>query len=97
MIGGLIVGIWQAVLLWPHVRNARLWVVASLVGWSLAALTISAADVLQRSQSLRGLWGALAFLGVIGAGGVVLGLVTGTAFARFAPPGADRRQVRPSL
>ena len=97
LIGGLIAGIWQAVLLWSHVRNAHLWVVASLVGWSLAALTISTADVLQRSQSLRGLWGALAFLGIIGAGGVVLGLVTGSAFARFAPTGADRRQLRPSL
>jgi hypothetical protein len=97
LMGGLIVGIWQAVLLRPHVRNAHLWVVASLVGWSLAALTISTADVLQRSQSLRGLWGALVYLGIIAAGGVVLGLVTGTVFARFVPPGSDRRQVAPTL
>ena len=73
--GGVIVGIWQAFLLRPHLPNTIWWVVGSAVGWPLAAATAAFADSL--SHSLRGVWGAVAFLGVVAGGGLILGLVTG--------------------
>jgi hypothetical protein len=76
-LGGLIVGIWQAFLLRSHLHSTGWWVVASVVGWNLAAGTAAIADGLSRSRSLRGLWGALAYLGIIAGGGLILGLVTG--------------------
>ena len=76
-LGGLIVGVWQTFLLPPHLRNTGWWVAASVVGWNLAAGTAAIADSLFRSRSFRGLWGALAYLGIIAAGGLILGLVTG--------------------
>ncbi|MEP7342365.1 MAG: hypothetical protein ABI977_31855 [Acidobacteriota bacterium] len=76
-LGGLIVGIWQAFLLRPHIHKIGWWVAASMVGWNLAAGTAAIADSLFRSRSLRGIWGALASLGIIAAGGLILGLVTG--------------------
>jgi len=76
-LGGLIVGIWQAFLLRPHLHNTGWWVAASVVGWNLAAGMAAIADSLFRARSLRGIWGALAYLGIIAGGGVILGLVTG--------------------
>jgi hypothetical protein len=80
-VGGLIAGGWQAVLLRLWLRNRGSWVVASALGWALAAGTAAVADVLSRSRALRGLWGALAYLGIVVAGGLVLGLVTGICLA----------------
>jgi NhaP-type Na+/H+ or K+/H+ antiporter len=34
-----------------------------------------------RARSLRGIWGALIYLGMVAGGGLVLGLVTGVALA----------------
>ena len=80
-VGGLIVGGWQSVILRARFRNTHWWVVASVLGWTLAAGTSSAADFLSRSHSLRGLAGALAYLGIVASGGLVLGLVTGVCLA----------------
>jgi hypothetical protein len=77
--GGLIVGIWQAFLLRPRLRNTSWWVAASVAGWSLAAGAAFIADSLQHSKSLRGLWGAFVYLGIIAVGGLILGLVTGAS------------------
>lgn len=82
-IGGLTVGVWQALLLRSRFRGTGLWVAASVLGWMLAGGTSAAADVLSRSQSLRGIWGALAFLGIVAVGGLILGLVTGAALVRL--------------
>jgi hypothetical protein len=76
-IGGLIAGGWQSFLLRQWLRRSGVWVVASGLGWTLAAGTAAVADFLSRSRSLRGLWGAAAFLGIVAVGGLVLGLVTG--------------------
>ncbi len=76
-LGGLIAGGWQALILRPHFRRAGSWVVASGLGWTLAAGTASVADSLSRSHSIRGLWGAVAYLGIVAAGGLILGVVTG--------------------
>lgn len=75
--GGLIVGIWQAYLLRRHFDRTVWWVVGSLLGWSLASGTGALAGVLTQSQSMRGIGGALAYLGIVASGGVVLGVVTG--------------------
>lgn len=75
--GGLIVGIWQAFLLRARFRNAIWWAAASAIGWLLASGTAAISDALQRSKSLRGIGGALAYLGIITSGGLILGAVTG--------------------
>ncbi len=76
-LGGLIVGVWQAIILRPRLHKTGWWVFASVLGWTLAAETAAIADSLSRSQSLRGLWGALAYLAIVAVGGLILGLVTG--------------------
>jgi hypothetical protein len=76
-IGGLIVGGWQALMLSSQLRKTGWWIVASVLGWALAAGTSSIADSLPRSHAIRGVWGALAYLGIVAAGGLILGLVTG--------------------
>ena len=79
--GGLIVGIWQAYLLRPRLQRTDLWIVASLIGWTLAAGTAYIADQFSRGIGLRGIWGALAYLAVVTAGGPLLGIVTGLCLA----------------
>jgi hypothetical protein len=83
--GGLIVGGWQALLLRPRVTGVVWWVAGSAVGWSLAAATAALADHFGRGGSLRGVAGAAAYLGIVVAGGLVLGIVTGLAMRRLAP------------
>jgi hypothetical protein len=76
--GGLIVGVWQAILLRSRLhKTGWWWVVASVLGWTLAGVTAAMADSLSRSHSFRGIWGAIAYLGIVAMGGLVLGLITG--------------------
>jgi hypothetical protein len=81
--GGLIAGLWQSRILRPLFQNAGIWVAASSLGWTMAGGTVAVADQLQRSSSLRGVWGAVAYLGIVAAGGLILGLVTGMAFVHL--------------
>jgi len=76
-VGGLIAGVWQAQLLRARFGGAALWVLASAAGWSLAAAAAFAAELLFQSLRMRGVWGALAYLGTIGGGGLLLGITTG--------------------
>ena len=78
-VGGLISGAWQAIILRTRFRKTLLWVVASALGWTLAAGTSTVADPLSRLPALRGLWGAVVYLGIVAAGGLILGLVTAYA------------------
>lgn len=78
-IGGLLTGIWQAVLLQERFRSAAWWVVASLAGWTLAGASATLADTMFQSRRVSGIPGALAYLGLVAIGGLVLGLVTGPA------------------
>lgn len=80
-IGGLIAGGWQALILRKRFRKTLWWVVASALGWTLAAGTSAVADPLSRFPALRGIWGAFVYLGVVAAGGLILGLVTGVCLA----------------
>lgn len=79
-LGGLIVGIWQALMLRSRFRKTGLWIVASTLGWTLAAGTSAIADS-SRMRAIRGIWGAVAYLGIVAAGGLVLGIVTGPCLA----------------
>lgn len=81
-IGGLLLGAWQTLLLHARFDKAAWWIIASLVGWSAAAGMAALAQM----QSLRGLVGALAYLAIVAAGGAVLGLVTGAAWAWLLKP-----------
>lgn len=80
-VGGLIAGGWQAIILRTRFRKTLLWVVASVLGWTLAAGTSAVAEPISRLPALRGLLGALVYLGIVGAGGLILGLVTGVCLA----------------
>jgi hypothetical protein len=75
-VGGLTAGAWQSLILRPRFHKTGSWVAASALGWTVAAGTAAVADSLSGSQSLRGLAGALTYLGIIAIGGVILGLVT---------------------
>jgi hypothetical protein len=86
-LGGFLAGAWQAALLRDRFGSPSWWVAASALGWTLAGGTAAIADWLSRSQSFRGIWGALAYLAIVAAGGLMLGLVTGTALVRNRRPG----------
>ncbi len=79
-IGGLIIGSWQALILRSRLRQTGWWIVASALGWALAAGTSAMADS-SRAHAIRGIWGALVYLGIIAAGGLILGIVTGLCLA----------------
>lgn len=87
---GLLAGGLQARLLRPYLDGARAWVAASVAGWALAGGAVALADLLQRERSLRGLAGAVAFLGTVAMGGLLLGLVTGVALERMVRRQAAR-------
>lgn len=80
-IGGLLVGAGQAIILSSQIHKIGLWMAASALGWSLAAAAVSIADLFVRSFAIRGLWGALIYLGIVAAGGLILGSVTGACLA----------------
>ena len=93
VVGGLLVGTWQALLLRTRLRAAWTWIAASAVGWTLAAALAGAAGALPRTGHLTGIAGALAFLAVVALGGLVLGLATAASLAwmlRRDPAGRAR-------
>lgn len=63
---------------------------SGLLGWGLAAGLVGLADALFRSHSLRGISGALLYLGCLARGGFLLGLVTGLILIRLRPHDAAR-------
>jgi hypothetical protein len=82
-LGGCFVGVWQAFILRQRVHGAQWWAVASALGWTLAGGMAAVADGLTRGQQFRGLGGALAYLGLVASGGLVLGMITGVALTRM--------------
>ena len=77
VVAGLIVGVSQALLLRPRFTPAAAWVAATVLGWSLASGSVALADRLVRFKTLRGIPGALAYLGLVASGGLVLAVITG--------------------
>ena len=85
LVGGLIVGSWQAQLLRHRFSGTAWWVAGNVAGWGLAAATAALADGLGAIVSLRGLAGAAAYLGTVASGGLLLGTTTGLVMRRLAP------------
>ena len=81
-IGGSMVGVAQGQLLPSHAK--RSWVVASSVGWFMAAAAAWGADALFRTHRVAGIVGALEYLGLIASGGLLLGLATGPLAVRLS-------------
>jgi hypothetical protein len=81
--GGLTAGLAQALVLRaaPSARPMRIgiWIVASIVGWSLAASTVAVNDAYL--PRIPGLFGALLYVAVVLLGGIALGLVGGAAMS----------------
>lgn len=76
-VGGLLAGTGQALVLRARVGDrAWLWVPASGLAWALSAAASGVADSWMRAHSLRGIGGALVYLGITASGGLILGLVT---------------------
>jgi len=75
-VGGTVSGVFQAFVLQRHLRWAPSWAAGSLVCWALAGGASMAADLIQRQTELRGVSGAIAFLGVTASGGLVLGMTS---------------------
>lgn len=90
ILGGILLSVLQWNVLRHRVGQAGSWLLASPAGYLAAASTIWLNErVLPKTP---GIVGALQYLGVILAGGVLLGLLTGLSAARFelrVPPGAD--------
>ena len=83
--GGLIVGLWQSTLLHPSPTRVASWTAANVLGWLLASGSVAIADSLIRAKALRGIPGALEYLGLVASGGVLLALVTGLVLSRLLP------------
>lgn len=86
-IGGLLVGLWQSLLLRRKVAKAGYWIVATTLGWILAAAPVGIVDLLP----LRGPLGAVVYLLGMIAGGLILGAVTGGALVWLYRGGVTRR------
>lgn len=83
--GGLLMGVWQALLMRGRVRAPAWWILASAVGWTLAAGMAYLADAQGRGgHVIPGIAGALLYLGTVAAGGLILGFVTGVVLPRLA-------------
>jgi hypothetical protein len=83
-LGGLAVGLLQRPTVRMHSSKANWWVIASLVGWVLAAATVGLSGL-----APHGGWLALISLGAILGAGVILAVVTGGALVwllRYPPP-----------
>jgi hypothetical protein len=89
-IGGLLAGVLQWGVLRSVARRAAAWLVGAPLGCLAAASTVWLNErVLSRTP---GIVGALQYLGVIVAGGLVFGAVAGVAASRLQPhrpPGLD--------
>ena len=70
----------------------RPWVRITFLGWLLGIVLVIAL-ALTRESTLRGLPGALLYLGIVGAGGVILGLATSLPLRPLAAEvaGAEKR------
>jgi len=73
--GGLVVGVLQWRILRRHSSRAARWIVASLLGWTLASSTVVLNDKVM--PRIPGIVGALIFIAVILVGGIILGAITG--------------------
>ena len=85
---GVSAGAAQARLLRPLGIAASAWVTASTVGWTAASLMGALADSFTAWSPVRGVPGALLYLGVVAAGGLLLGAATSVPLRTQAYPGS---------
>lgn len=81
VLGGLVVGGWQAWLLRRHARAPWSWIAVSVIGWALAGSTVAFNE--RFLPRIPGLTGALLYVAVILTGGIALGVVGGLALDRI--------------
>jgi hypothetical protein len=80
-VAGLSVGIMQYLLLKPYSPKAINWIPLSLIGWVCAALTVLGINS-SMQHIKQPLLGFIVNLSLILAGGIVLGLITGSFIAK---------------
>lgn len=80
-VAGLSVGIMQYLLLKPYSPKAINWIPLSFVGWVCAALTVLGINS-SMQHIKQPLLGFIVNLSLILAGGIVLGLITGSFIAK---------------
>lgn len=80
-VAGLSVGIMQYLLLKPYSTKAINWIPLSLIGWVCAALTVLGINS-SMQHIKQPLLGFIVNLSLILAGGIVLGLITGSFIAK---------------
>ncbi len=81
-VAGLSVGIMQYLLLKPYSPKAINWIPLSLVGWVCAALTVLGINT-SMQHIKQPLLGLIVNLSLILAGGIVLGLITGSFISKL--------------
>lgn len=82
----LITGVIQYFLLKQYSPKSQLWILASFLGWTLAALAIHAIDYTMKMRVvIPPLAGAFINLLLILGSGVVLGVITGIVLKRILP------------
>ncbi|MBN9484227.1 MAG: hypothetical protein BGO70_12070 [Bacteroidetes bacterium 43-93] len=81
-LAGLSVGIMQSLILRRYTSKAVIWIPVNFIAWIAAGLTVLAIDH-TRELIKPPLWGFIANLSLILAGGVVLGIITGLALKRI--------------
>ena len=83
-IGGVVVALWQWLLLRRVATHSTSWLVATPLGWILASAFVLINDLWLRGPiRIPGIVGALLYVGVVLAGGLVLGLCTAPAARRM--------------
>jgi hypothetical protein len=81
-VAGLSVGIMQYLLLKPYSPKAINWIPLSLIGWVCAALTVLGINT-SMQHIKQPLLGLIVNLSLILAGGIVLGLITGSFISKL--------------
>lgn len=89
--GSTLVGVLQARALRARDRKAVTWVLASAIGWSLAAGMVALADTLRLAGALHGVLGLVGYLVAFVGGGVVLGGATASLVRDMTPGPAPTR------
>jgi hypothetical protein len=84
VVGGIVVGLVQWLLLRRATPHATWWLVATPIGWLLASVFILINDLwIRGGLRIPGIVGALLYVGIVLAGGIVLGLCTAPAARRM--------------
>jgi hypothetical protein len=78
-LGGLLVGVFQYLVLKKQFQRSSVWILTSLAGWTIAAVIVLAIDLTMKIKVAGSLTLVLALVNllIMLLGGVALGLITG--------------------